>query len=202
MTSTTADRLHQLIARWRDRSDQASGCADELEALLAAPLHQPLWPYAPLPPQLQEKVEAWLKANRSDGSDVYHGVFPLGMVTTWIDRAERAEKKFAAPLPQPDEFLRRVLVDYIELRRWCQIAGDDENSPRLAHPEVSRTDVERWLTALPQPEGWQPAAQKFMIRTTPHLCPHCHKPTGGTTIMPMAGGHGALPPAPLVTDKE
>lgn len=59
-------------------------------------IKQRLWPYAPLPPQLQEKVDAWLTANRSDGADVYHGVFPLGMVSTWIERAERAEKKVAA----------------------------------------------------------------------------------------------------------
>ena len=78
-------------------------CADRLAALLVGeepPADQPLWPYAPLPPQLQAKVEAWLVGNRGSGVDFYHGVFPLGMVTNWINRAERAEKGLLAASPR------------------------------------------------------------------------------------------------------
>ena len=62
------------------------------------PADKPLWPYAPLPPQLQEKVDAWISANRGDSKSFYHGVFPLCAVTTWIERAERAEKTLREPL--------------------------------------------------------------------------------------------------------
>lgn len=58
-----------------------------------APTTAPMWPYAPLPPQIQEAVDQWCRSNKGGPSEFYHGVLPLGMVTMWMDRAKRAEEQ-------------------------------------------------------------------------------------------------------------
>jgi predicted nucleic acid-binding Zn-ribbon protein len=51
---------------------------------------------APLPTELLTAVEAWLSTNRLSPERVRHGLFPLGMVKRWVERAETAESRLAA----------------------------------------------------------------------------------------------------------
>lgn len=88
----------------------------------------PMWPYAPLPPQLQEKVDAWLKSNRGEAKNFYHGVFPLGMVTNWIERAERAEKKAAPAEPTQDTDIRAIVSSYGFLLMRLAVAKDAQDT--------------------------------------------------------------------------
>ena len=49
-----------------------------------------------MPDYLWEHVTVWLTANQVKASDVRHGVFPLGMVQRWIERALAAEELLRA----------------------------------------------------------------------------------------------------------
>jgi hypothetical protein len=50
-------------------------------------------PIAMLPDQLDKHCDQWLSSNRQERGQVLHGLFPLGMVQRWIERAEQAEAK-------------------------------------------------------------------------------------------------------------
>lgn len=59
---------------------------------------------ANLPPQFVTHVERWLASNEKQSWEVKWGLFPLGMVGRWIERAEEAE----AELTRLREALERV----------------------------------------------------------------------------------------------
>lgn len=46
-----------------------------------------------MPTQLQQRIKDWLEVNNITKERVRYGYFPLGMVNTWIERAELAELK-------------------------------------------------------------------------------------------------------------
>lgn len=50
-------------------------------------------PVVVLPEKLDNYCSAWLTANQKLRTEVMHGIFPLGMVLRWIERAEEAEAK-------------------------------------------------------------------------------------------------------------
>lgn len=43
----------------------------------------------------QQHIDHWLKINNQSGARLNHGVFPLGMVGGWIERATKAESELA-----------------------------------------------------------------------------------------------------------
>jgi hypothetical protein len=52
----------------------------------------------PMPSELQQHVNDWLRANEKQEQQVIHGTFPLGMVQRWIERAQEAEAKLKAQI--------------------------------------------------------------------------------------------------------
>lgn len=50
-------------------------------------------PVVMLPSMLDKHCDQWLASNQKVRGEVLHGLFPLGMVLCWIERAEEAEAK-------------------------------------------------------------------------------------------------------------
>lgn len=50
----------------------------------------------PLTKDVQDYVDDWLSSNEKWPHQVYHAVFPIGMVMRWIERAEAAEASVSA----------------------------------------------------------------------------------------------------------
>lgn len=68
-------------------------------------------PVVDLPEQFKTLVAHWLAVNEQDAARLMHGVFPLGMVLNWIERAEQAEaevKRLKAAVPEDVEFLNPI----------------------------------------------------------------------------------------------
>lgn len=49
-------------------------------------------PVGMLPDKLDQYVDQWLASNKQQRGQVMHGLFPIGMVQRWIERAEATEE--------------------------------------------------------------------------------------------------------------
>lgn len=83
---------------------------------------------------------------------------------------------------------------HLDEAQRANLHGND-NTERM-HRTLAQ--VHQWFAdqikaALLLTAGPQETEPKMMIRTIPHLCPHCHKPTGGTAITTMASGACGTP---------
>lgn len=56
-------------------------------------------PVGMLPDQLDAHVDQWIASNHQQRGEVLHGLFPIGMVQRWIERATKAENHLEALFP-------------------------------------------------------------------------------------------------------
>lgn len=102
-----------------------------------------------LPPRLDGTVRYWLEANQREAVDVKHGVFPLGMVQRWVERAEAAEAEIerlrglrdeAAQMPW--SFNKGSLRERLE---WCRVQHQiaAENPPLYPPTREQKADFDR-----------------------------------------------------------
>lgn len=96
---TLTDLEHWLQERYdnciriagQKTGDDRKGWMEDADYFHAALAHLQGCPCG-MPPQLTEKIQNWLDANKKQPCEVRYGSFPLGMVQGWIERAEKAER--------------------------------------------------------------------------------------------------------------
>jgi hypothetical protein len=95
-----------------------------------------------LPPRLDGAVKNWLESNQREAVQVRHGVFPLGMVQRWIERAEAAEGWRAEAARMPWSFHKGTLRERLE---WCRVQHQlaAENPPLYPPTREQKADFDR-----------------------------------------------------------
>lgn len=88
----------------------------------------------------QERIADWFGSNKRTGEQhkYYHGVFPLGMVGGWIDRAALAERQLAAERQAREAADRRATEKILELERRC---NDEHHKCEAAEQRAEQAET-------------------------------------------------------------
>ncbi len=85
-------------------------------------------PVTEIPESLAQHVGQWLSSNEKECSQVLHGIFPLGMVQRWIERALEAEAKLKQT--KRNEEIENLLeqIDSLDRNEFRKYVGSGEAS--------------------------------------------------------------------------
>jgi hypothetical protein len=87
VTEEEVREMREYAQSWVDRP-VGVGTMTDRNALNVVRLSEP---WLDIPEPLVERSAVWLASNKKRSDEVRWGVFPLGMVARWIERAEGAE---------------------------------------------------------------------------------------------------------------
>lgn len=110
----------------------------------------------------QEHIDDWVRINQQDRSKVYHGVFPLGMVGGWIDRALRAEAQLKQTAGPPDVSPPSAWTTSIPTRSGVYWRREGNGAAVISHVYVGTDAAYRLLVC-----NWTRFTDSFICKMEP-----------------------------------